>query len=58
MLASEFTQDGKIEFFDLPRKPLNLRNLQSAMFADRADLWRKPGRKGRKLPPPEQQNLL
>jgi len=58
MLKSEFNQDCELEFFEVKRKPPDLRYLQSAMFTDRPDLWRKPKRNSRPLPPPEQIILL
>lgn len=57
MLKSEFNLDGKIEFYTVKGKAFNIRRLQSAMFMDRPDLWRKPGRDGHKRVPKEQARL-
>ena len=58
MLKGEFNHDGKLEFYEVSRKPPDLRHLQSAMFIDRPDLWRKPKRNNSKPLPPEQIILL
>lgn len=58
MLKGEFDADGKVEFYEVKNKPLDMRRLQSAMFMDRPDLWKKPGRNGHKRIPQEQKKLF
>jgi hypothetical protein len=51
MLIARHHENGKIWFEEYHPKPLDPRRLQSAMFTDRADLWRKPAKRLKPIPP-------
>ena len=57
MQSSTYDDKGVIFFEEFHPKPFDTRKLQSGMFADRPDLWRKPARKQKPVPQ-EQLQLL
>jgi len=58
MQIGEFNMDGAVEFYTVKPKEFDTRRLQSAMFSDRPDLWKKPKKARARHTPPEQQKLL
>lgn len=58
MQRGEFNLDGKIEFVTVNKKAADPTRLQAGMFMDRPDLWKKPSKKRRRVPPPEQHELF
>ena len=55
---AQFDQSSTIIFQEVKRKPLNMTRLQSGMFADRPDLWKKKPVKSKYRLPTEQLPLF
>jgi hypothetical protein len=58
MMVGSFGVDGQPVFYVAQSKTRDYTRLQSAMFTDRPDLWRKPPARRRRRVPPEQQPLF